>query len=173
MEKARRRYGPPERVSVLASIDLAPLLEPVFPHLAAADPGLFQGLALDVVPVSSRATEPALERAEEVRALDAALQRASPAEVYVLFTWRALSDSWFSHWHASRRAAVVSLAGWDGGFAVPPEAFVAYELILHGLRALGLCWAPEQWMHADTRGCLFDFCENRQDLEAVPAKVVH
>ena len=45
------------------------------------------------------------------------------------------------------------------------EAFVAYEVILHGLRTHGLPWAPERLMHADARGCLFDFCENREDME--------
>lgn len=38
-------------------------------------------------------------------------------------------------------------------------------MILHGMGASGPCWAPEQWMHADTRGRLFDVCENRQDIE--------
>ncbi len=165
IEKARRRQGPPVKVSVLASGDLADLLEPVMPHLAAADADLFGDLALDSAPIRRSERGPALEPLEEVRLLDAALARAVPAAVRVLFTARPLSDNWFSHWHESRRAAVVSLAGWGGGYAVPVEAFVAYEVILHGLRTLGLCWAPEQWMHEDTRGCLFDFCENRQDME--------
>ncbi len=83
----------------------------------------------------------------------------------ILLTTLRLSDNWFSHWHESRRTAVVSLAGWNGGFAVPVEAFVAYEVILHGLRTLGPAWPPEQLTHADTRECLFDFCENREHME--------
>ncbi len=38
-------------------------------------------------------------------------------------------------------------------------------MILHGLRALGPFWTPDQWMHAETRGCLFDFCARREDME--------
>jgi Ca-activated chloride channel family protein len=165
MEEARRRQGPPAKVSVLASRDLARRLEPVFAHLAAADPETFGDLALDPAHVHGSASGPPLDPVEEVYVFGEALQRAVPSAVHVLFASRALSDNWFSHWHESRKTAVVSLAGWDGGYAVPVEAFVAYELVLHGLRALGPAWSPEQLTHADTRGCLFDFCQNREDIE--------
>jgi hypothetical protein len=150
---------------VVASGDLGDLLEPVFAHLAAADPETFRDLALDPAHVHGSESGPPLDPLEEMYVLDAALQRAAPAGVYVLFASRRLSDNWFSHWHESRKAAFVSLADWDGGYAVPVEAFVAYELVLHGLRTLGLAWSPEQLTHADTRGCLFDFCRNREDIE--------
>ena len=166
IEEARRRLETAPKVSVLASRDLARRLEPVFAHHAAADPETFRDLALDPAHVHGSESGPPLDPLDEVYVLDTALQRAAvPAAVHVLFASRALSDNWFSHWHESRKAAVVSLAGWNGGFAVPVEAFVAYELILHGLRTLGLAWSPEQLTHADTRGCLFDFCRNREDIE--------
>ena len=165
LERARQRRETAPKVSVLASREIARRLEPVFAHLAAADPETFRDLALDPAHVHGTESGPPLDPLEEMYVLDAALQRAAPAAVYVLFASRGLSDNWFSHWHESRKAAVVSLAGWDGGYAVPVEAFVAYELILHGLRTLGLAWSPEQLTHADTRGCLFDFCRNREDIE--------
>ena len=49
--------------------------------------------------------------------------------------------------------------------AVPAEAFVAYEVLHHGLRRLGPAWAPERLAHAETRGCLFDFCAHRSDVD--------
>ena len=58
------------------------------------------------------------------------------------------------------------MADWDGTFTVPAEAFAAYEIVLHALRLLGPSYAPETLMHDETRGCLFDFCESRTDVEA-------
>ncbi len=133
MEKERRRRRPPAKVSLLASHRLAGLLDPVIAHLAAADPDLFGDLALDVVNVPWADGAP-LDPAEEAQVLDDVLAGAPPAAVRILFTTRRLSDNWFSHWHGSRGAAIVSLDGWDGSFGVPAEAFVAYEVIHHGLR---------------------------------------
>jgi hypothetical protein len=164
MEKERRRGRPPARVSVLASILLGGAIEPVIPHLAAADAAIFGDLWFDLAISQPDATS-ALEPGDEIQLLYDALGRSVPAGVRVYFTPRPLADGWFSHWHDDRSAAVVSLAGWAAGQAVPVEAFVAYELILHGLRALGACWTPDRWMHDETRGCLFDFCAVRQEIE--------
>ena len=58
------------------------------------------------------------------------------------------------------------MADWDGtDFSVPPEAFAAYEIVLHSLRLLAPAYAPEALLHEETRGCLFDFCESRLDVE--------
>jgi hypothetical protein len=163
-EEARRREARQAKVGVLASGDAVDAIEVVLTHLAAADPDVFGKAAVAPVPPMTEGGPP-LDPLEEIRLLDAALGHAVLAEVQVLFTARALSDNWFSHWHASRQAAVASLAGWRGGFAVPVEAFLAYELILHGLRALGPAWSPEHLTHEDTRGCVFDFCAHREDIE--------
>ena len=48
---------------------------------------------------------------------------------------------------------------------MPAEAFVAYEVIQHGLRLLGPAWAPDELAHMETRGCLFDFCAHRCDVD--------
>ena len=164
IEKERRRRRPPAKVSLLASHRLGGLLDPVIAHLAAADPDLFGDLALDVVNVAWADGAP-LDPAEEAQVLDDVLAGAPPAAVRILFTPRRLSDNWFSHWHGSRGAAIVSLDGWDGSFGVPAEAFVAYEVIHHGLRLLGPAWEPERLAHAETRGCLFDFCAHRSDVD--------
>jgi Ca-activated chloride channel homolog len=165
MRKAQRLRGPAVKVNLAAGPHLGGLIDPVVAHLAAADPDLFGELALDTAPIGGGESGPPLEAGQEIRLLDDVLSRAVPADVSIVFTSQALADSWFSHWHDSRRAAVVSLARWDGGDAVSTEAFVAYEVVLHGLRALGPRWTPEQWMHGETRGCLFDFCARRQDME--------
>jgi Ca-activated chloride channel family protein len=162
--KERLRNRPLARVRLLASHRLVGLLDPVIAHLAATDADLFGDLALDTVPIPGQDAE-ALDPVEESSLLDDLLSDALPAAIRILFTTRRLSDNWFSHWHGDRRAAVVSLAGWDGSFGVPAEAFVAYEVILHGLRLLGPAWAPEQLAHAETRGCLFDFCAHRADVD--------
>ena len=101
---------------------------------------------------------------DEVQLLDEGDGAAPDAAVRILFSTRPLADNWFSHWHAVRRSAVVSLGGAPASVAVSAEAFVAYEIILHGLRTLGAGWSPERLAHAETRGCLFDFCESREDL---------
>jgi hypothetical protein len=90
---------------------------------------------------------------------------AAPAEIHLVFTTRPFSNNWFSHWHPRWRVALVSLAGWDGTSRLPVDAFLAYELVLHGLRLLGDAWAPESLLHDETRGCLFDACIHRADIE--------
>lgn len=87
--------------------------------------------------------------------------------VGIVFSPRPLADNWFSHWHEGSSVAVVSTAGLDW---VNPNnqksdlrAFVLYEILLHGLRGFG--WRPEEHFHQDTRGCLFDFCGMRSDIE--------
>jgi hypothetical protein len=152
-------------VGLLASPPLASLLDPVIAHLAATDPDLFGDLWLDVARVPWEDGAAPLEALEEARILDDVLPGALSAAVRMLFTTRRFADNWFSHWHESRQAAVVSLAGWDGSFGVPAEAFVAYEVIHHGLRLLGPAWEPERLAHAETRGCLFDFCAHRSDVD--------
>ena len=59
----------------------------------------------------------------------------------------------------------MSLADWESAFQVSPLAFVAYEIAHHGLRALAPDFDPVPLAHEDTRGCLFDFCATRADIE--------
>jgi hypothetical protein len=87
------------------------------------------------------------------------------AGLAIAFVPLQLADSWFSHWHADRSTAVVSTFGWEQTAGVPLAAFVAYELLHHGLRRLGPRYQPEDWAHQDTRGCLFDFCALKPEIE--------
>jgi hypothetical protein len=58
------------------------------------------------------------------------------------------------------------VAGWETGLLGPSlEAFLAYEAILHGLRTLGDAWTPEALLHEETRGCLFDACTHKSDVQ--------
>ena len=165
LEEDWRRNRPPARVRLLASPGLAGLLGPVIAHLASADADLFGDMTLEDARIPWRDGAAPLDPAEEARIVDRVLSETASAGVYILFTAQCLCDNWFSHWHESRKAAIVSLDGWDRSFGVPVEAFVAYEVIQHGLRLLGPAWAPDELAHIETRGCLFDFCAHRSDVD--------
>lgn len=49
--------------------------------------------------------------------------------------------------------------------SVPTTALAAYEIIPHGLRALGSAYDVDSFLHPETRGCLFDFCQQKPELE--------
>jgi len=108
-----------------------------------------------------RVLEPEAERRRVERA-----GRFAQGRVGIVVTDRRLADNWFSHWHEADRTAVVSTAGWATDTTAPPEAFAAYELLLHGLRTLGKGWVPEELAHAHSNGCLFDFCKTRREVDA-------
>jgi Ca-activated chloride channel homolog len=171
--EARRRRPLPQQGPVL--LPVSSLLDPVrlaASHLDAAEAGLFGGMVVDDwLDGHGRgfdrfdvAAEPVLRPDAERRLLAECARCAPNAALRIAFTRQRLGDNWFSHWHEPERTAIVSLDGWDGGFGVPLEAFLAYEIALHGLRGLGPAWLPERLMHEETRGCLFDFCAARLDV---------
>lgn len=165
-ELARRGLSRAPKVAVVTGMGLVPRLETVREQLRAADPELFGDLCLEVGGPHLERQGPPLDASDVRQLVDDAFVRAVPAGVYVILAARPFADNWFSHFHADRRAAVVSLAGWeDGTYRVPLEAFLAYELVLHGLRLLGRAWVPERLRHEETRGCLFDACLHRSDVE--------
>lgn len=100
---------------------------------------------------------------EEELALIRSLDHAP--HVTIAFMDTAHHDNWFSHWHTNERVALVSLHDWASISSLPRAAFAAYEMILHGLRAASHDYEPAQFMHYETRGCLFDFCPEKQDVE--------
>ncbi len=161
----QRRTGPPPKVSIVTGPHVGGRLKAVTDELARADHALFGDLFLDAGAAVLERPGPPLEPDEEEALLTHVLVGALPAEIHVVFTTRALSNNWFSHWRPDWRVALVSLAGWDGDFRAPVEAFLAYELVLHGLRLLGDAWVPEDLLHEETRGCLFDACFHRADIE--------
>ena len=155
----------PKPIVLLPEPRLRSLAEAVVPRLAVADRRLFGGLAVGGN-LGGSMTGGEILSPEAESALAKEAERAAPdAAVRIVLTQRRLADNWFSHWHADSRSAVVSLADWDGTLQVSPMAFVAFETIHHGLRAVAPEFDPLRLAHADTRGCLFDFCETRADIE--------
>jgi serine/threonine protein kinase len=88
----------------------------------------------------------------------------NPSALKIIFVEQQLDDNWFSHWHARTRTAVVSLADLGPLTSLLAASFVAYELVLHGLRALWPEYKPEQLIHPETRACLFDLCQIKNDV---------
>jgi Ca-activated chloride channel family protein len=101
---------------------------------------------------------------EDERGLTAAALAQSASAIKVVFVEQVLQDGWFSHWHAGDRVATISVAGLDRLISLPAESFVAYELVLHGLRALSASYDPMRLLHRETRACLFDLCENKAEV---------
>jgi hypothetical protein len=106
-----------------------------------------------------------LDRQEE-RQLAASLRRrlTDPSMLYVSLL-RPLADNWFSHWLERERVVVSSLHGWQQTAAVPAEAFVAYEILLYAPYAITQRYDALSMAHQVTRGCLYDFCGERGDVE--------
>ncbi len=82
-----------------------------------------------------------------------------------VFMRRALRDRGFSHWHDRHQTAVISLHDWERISRLPITAFVAYELVFFGLRTVSDTYEPRDLLHAETRGCLFDFCEEKSAID--------
>ena len=87
------------------------------------------------------------------------------AAVRVVFTERRHRDNWFSHWHPEQRTVVVSLHDWSRIAGVKQEAFMAYEALLFGMNVLCPDENPLDWVHEETRGCLFDLCRHKREIE--------
>ena len=93
------------------------------------------------------------------------LRRLPPTnDLTVVFVDEHLHDAWFSHWHPRHRAVVVSCAGVVDLTGLAPEAFVAYELLFHGLRTQSGGYDPLKMVHKEHRGCLFDLCAEKAEL---------
>jgi Ca-activated chloride channel family protein len=86
--------------------------------------------------------------------------------VKIAFVRGSLADGSSSHWHAGENVAIVSLSAWDGVAGIPAEAFVAYEMVLQGIRQKCPGWDPSVPIHRDGRTCWGDFGETRADIEA-------
>lgn len=163
------QYSSPRKVVLMPTAGSLDLVSPVVSYLADADPDLFDDLAVDnllqdpryAIYDSARTLAPDRER----QLVEEARRSILYGDVRILFVRQRLSDNWFSHWHAGERTAVVSLADWDGAFGVSARAFVAYEVVQHGLRAAVRNYDPFALVHDETRGCLMDFCQTRADIE--------
>jgi Ca-activated chloride channel family protein len=96
---------------------------------------------------------------------DRAFVRKDEQRATLIVTRRPLASNRFSEFVDSPAGVVVSLSGVTDATTAPVEAFLAYETVLHGLRAARAAWDPDMLMHTETRGCVFDLCEIRSDLD--------
>jgi Ca-activated chloride channel family protein len=83
----------------------------------------------------------------------------------VAFVHAGLEGGVASHWYATERAAVVSLGGGDEK-ALPPVAFVAYQLALNGARSCQPAWDPTAARRCDAPGCWSALGGSRAEIEA-------
>jgi len=112
------------------------------------------------------ASNPVLSHAEEAELVRRVVERAPCAQQRLVLTGCGLADNWFSHWHAGSRTTVVSLYDWQRVSSLPAAAFVAYQFVLHGWRAVCPTYDPYRLLHEQTRGCLFDVCRDKTAVEA-------
>ena len=118
----------------------------------------------EALPESAGPAEPIPEH-EAGRLLDRYRLREDEGRATLLVTRRPLASNRFSEAAGSHVSVVVSLAGVSEATTAPVEAFLAYETVLNGLRAARAAWDPEVLMHGETRGCVFDRCEVRSDVD--------
>jgi hypothetical protein len=145
----------------LRALSTSPRLASSLKTAVKAFAGL-QGLGGIDVDVSPQTSPPQVLAPSDEQRLLSALRPA--AAFTVVFVEEALQDGWFSHWHANHRTVVVSCAGVVALTGVPQEAFIAYELLFHGLRTQSARYDPLQMAHPDSRGCLFDLCADKAEL---------
>ena len=106
-----------------------------------------------------------LDRREAGRLLERSVLGSDPQRADLVVTRRPLASNRFSELVLRHVVVVVSLAGVSESTTAPVEAFLAYETVLHGLHAARAAWAPRALMHGETRGCIFDLCEVRSDID--------
>jgi Ca-activated chloride channel family protein len=163
------RHGPAQAPSYVVAVTTdkegTRLVEVAGRALSAADPRSF---AYTVVDGGARVLDSgpgvALSDDDEL-GLAYALATTSDA-VKIAFVRGSLGDGAPSHWHAAERVAIVSLSAWDEAASAPAEAFVAYEMVRHGLRQRRPGWDPGVAVHRDGRICWGDSCGSRADIEA-------
>ncbi len=107
-----------------------------------------------------------LTRDEERWMIQEVRGMSSSDGVSLVVTEHGLYNHRFSHWYEGQQLAVASLYDWSRISSLPASAFVAYELVLHGLRGLNAGYMPEHLLHEEARGCLFDFCRQKHEISA-------
>jgi Ca-activated chloride channel family protein len=161
------RHGPPDApffvAAVTADARTTALVEAAGRTLGAADPlALAYAVADGGARVLDAGAGAVLTRDDEL-GLAYALSAAGDV-VKIALVRGALGDGTSSHWHPSENVAIASLAGWEED-AAPAEAFVAYQMVLHGSRHGRPGWDPVAAMHEDRRGCWGDAGRTRDEIE--------
>jgi Ca-activated chloride channel family protein len=163
------RHGAPQApfhvAAVTADKEGTRLVEAAGHALTAADPHTF---AYTVVDGGARVLDSgpgvALSRDDEL-ALAYALASLSDA-AKIAFVRGSLTDGALSHWHKGEKVAIVSLSSWNEADRVPMEAFVAYEMVLEGLRQRCPGWDASVSAHPDARKCWGDLGNTQAEIEA-------
>lgn len=104
-----------------------------------------------------------LSRAEEARLVSLAQGHVPAAKLRMILTRHRLENNLFVRWHEDTRTTIVSLYDWERLSPLPAAAFVAQTLVMQSLYAAGSC-DPRQLLHEESRGCLFDLCLQKQDI---------
>lgn len=164
-ERHGAAWAPFHVVAVTVDKEGTRLVETAGRALTAADS---QGLAYTIVDGGARVLDSgpgvALSRDDE---LGLAYALASVSDfVKIAFVRGCLADGAPSHWYAGERVAIVSLSAWNEGASVPAEAFVAYEMVVQGLRQRCPSWDPNVPIHRDGRKCWGEFDEALAGVEA-------
>ena len=107
-----------------------------------------------------------LEEVEE-RDIVRDVSKLQDKTVKMIWTPSRLADNWFSHWHNDFHISVSSTAQWDDTAPLPITAFIAYEILLYGISSVAPDYDIGDFAHEDTRGCIYDFCGHRPDIEIV------
>ena len=154
----------PRRTLVMRSVDPILARDVLDAHAALRSDAAAFGIDLvaETHPATRSPESLCLSLLEE-RALVEAIAKAPFTTIAV--TASGHWDNWYSHWHPDHRVALVSLFGWGAMSRVRPSAMIAYETILHGLRVVSDSYEPANLLHAETRGCLFDLCAQKPDVE--------
>lgn len=152
-------------LAVATSARQAPLLQTATRALAGVKGAPTWAVASSILRTSS--SPGALSIGDEADLVEEAFPLGfpyGPEVIQVVFVEPPLVDGWFSHWHERGRVAVVSLAGVEQLVSSPVASFIAYELVLHGLRAIRPGYDPASVLHPETRACLFDLCPHKADV---------
>lgn len=106
-----------------------------------------------------------LTEAEEHALVEEAYGLAPSVGTRLIVTEQGLYNNWFSHWYSAYNTALVSVFEWD---KIAPQltlaSFIGYELLLHGLRSVNRVYEPGNFLHRESKGCLFDFCPDKKSI---------
>lgn len=84
----------------------------------------------------------------------------------IFITEKAFDDNWFSH--EEHQYAIISTAGWENNFAPPSlRAYIVYQVAqsIMNFEADINERMEENMIHYKAKGCIFDFCEHKNDIK--------
>lgn len=164
---ARKRAGRRSVVVLPSSLATRACARAAVSALAPVAPSLLGHLAVGE-PRSTLAVEDERGRLtprQEIEIADTTAGLLPHEGVRMTTTHAQLSDNWYSHWDAGGRTALVSVFAFEDLVQVAMEAYLAYEIVLNGLNNASPRYDLHAIAHEETRGCLFDFCGDKREME--------